>query len=444
MGVTTAVCSLATAQARLQGDPVGEGTCSTAASGGGGGGGCVEVCRELPPTNFGRDFRTPARLSSLSVDSARRTEQHWHWVPNMPLLLPPLLPLTAAALVVAIPNTECAHRSRHLRPTQPGRRASLACQADGNGFRFSETSLEELRREQRAFVAERDWERFHTPRSLALALVGEVGELCELLQWRGDDGAQPGLSGWDDKERERLSEELADVLSYVVRLADVAEIDLPAAFQNKVVKNRAKYPADQVRGSAKKYSEYRTDKRYVADTMDSETAAPPPSQPPSPSRSPLSADNSSSDSDGAEREWGHPEWVLNAYARAAARVKAIEEKQSQAMEESQTQQPSSSTGAEASLQNATAFRADTALSSKVSQFNVDADAMAELSIRERARLRAEAYLAAMDKEDAKDLVQKDAGEGESRASGSNGGVHVESLDDLYGLMEYGDGTTEMM
>lgn len=79
-----------------------------------------------------------------------------------------------------------------------------------------------------------------------------MGELCELLQWRGDDGAKPGLSGWTSEERARLSEELADVLSYVVRLADVAEIDLPLAAQRKIAKNAAKYPVKQVKGSSAK------------------------------------------------------------------------------------------------------------------------------------------------------------------------------------------------
>ena len=81
-------------------------------------------------------------------------------------------------------------------------------------------SLETLRQKQAAFVEDRDWSQFHTPRSLALALVGEVGEVCELLQWRGDDGAQPGLPEWTTAERTALADELADVLSYVIRLAD--------------------------------------------------------------------------------------------------------------------------------------------------------------------------------------------------------------------------------
>ena len=121
---------------------------------------------------------------------------------------------------------------------------------------FSDTSLEALRAEQAAFVEERDWAQYHTPRSLALALVGEVGEVYELLQWRGDGGAEPGLPGWSDDDRTALGDELADVLSYVMRLADVAGIDLPAAFRAKLAKNRAKYPVERARGSAEKYTAY--------------------------------------------------------------------------------------------------------------------------------------------------------------------------------------------
>ena len=122
---------------------------------------------------------------------------------------------------------------------------------------FLNSTFESLRSQPCAFVEERDWSQFHTPRSLALALVGEVGEMCELLQWRGDGNAKPGLADWTVEDRTQLGEELADVLSYVLRLADVCEIDLPAAFLDKLSKNRAKYPAELSRGSSAKYSQYR-------------------------------------------------------------------------------------------------------------------------------------------------------------------------------------------
>ena len=90
-------------------------------------------------------------------------------------------------------------------------------------------------------------------------MVGEVGEVCELLQWRRWDGETAGLPQWTDEERARLGEELSDVLSYVIRLADVAEIDLPAAARAKFKANALKYPADAARGTSAKYTELPSD-----------------------------------------------------------------------------------------------------------------------------------------------------------------------------------------
>uniref|UniRef100_A0A8C9VZS7 dCTP pyrophosphatase 1 n=1 Tax=Scleropages formosus TaxID=113540 RepID=A0A8C9VZS7_SCLFO len=122
-------------------------------------------------------------------------------------------------------------------------------------FSFSaEPSMEEIRRLQGEFTAERDWNQFHQPRSLLLALVGEVGELAELFQWRAD--AAEGLPGWTEAERERLEHELSDVLIYLLELAEKCRVDLPRAALRKMALNRAKYPASRVRGSARKYTEY--------------------------------------------------------------------------------------------------------------------------------------------------------------------------------------------
>ena len=192
-------------------------------------------------------------------------------------------------------------------PAEPRVSGGIHC-----GTFSDDLTLEDLRRQQRAFVEERDWARFHTPRSLALALVGEVGELCEVLQWRGDDGAAPGLLGWSDKDRTALTEELADVLSYVLRIADVCDIDLPTAYADKLAKNRAKYPAELVRGSSAKYTEYRQGARAqsaseasaaaAAATTPPQPAVPLPSPSPPPLEEPFDADEP--------------------YARAARRVEA--------------------------------------------------------------------------------------------------------------------------
>ena len=89
-----------------------------------------------------------------------------------------------------------------------------------------------------------------------MALVGEIGELAECFQWKGDAGCTAGLPDWEPKKKEALSEELADCLLYLIRLADKCGVDLPAATERKLAKNAAKYPASLVRGSAKKYNEY--------------------------------------------------------------------------------------------------------------------------------------------------------------------------------------------
>ena len=91
----------------------------------------------------------------------------------------------------------------------------------------------------------RDWDQFHTPRNLALALVGEVGELCEIFQWKGE--VEPGLPGFSAREIEHVGEEMSDVLLYLTRMADRCGIDLGEAVVSKLEKNARKYPSEQVR-----------------------------------------------------------------------------------------------------------------------------------------------------------------------------------------------------
>ncbi|WP_426117117.1 nucleotide pyrophosphohydrolase [Massilia sp. PWRC2] len=110
----------------------------------------------------------------------------------------------------------------------------------------------QLRALVRQFVDERDWDQFHTPKNLSAALSVEAAELLEHFQWlhKGDQ-AELGP--------DRLVEvrhEMADVLVYLVRLADKLDVDLVQAVQEKMVLNRAKYPAEQVRGDARKYDAY--------------------------------------------------------------------------------------------------------------------------------------------------------------------------------------------
>ncbi|KAK1151928.1 dCTP pyrophosphatase 1 [Acipenser oxyrinchus oxyrinchus] len=115
-------------------------------------------------------------------------------------------------------------------------------------------NLEDIRQLQAQFTDERDWNQYHQPRNLLLALVGEVGEVAELFQWKGE--VEEGLPDWSEQERMALSHELSDVLIYLVELAEKCHVDLPRAVLEKMELNRIKYPASKVRGSAKKYTEY--------------------------------------------------------------------------------------------------------------------------------------------------------------------------------------------
>ena len=87
-----------------------------------------------------------------------------------------------------------------------------------------------VRDELREMVKARDWEQFHTPRNLVLALTGEVGELAEIFQWKGDAKAAPGLPNFSEKEKQNVKDELADVMSYLFRLADLCHHVLSVVF----------------------------------------------------------------------------------------------------------------------------------------------------------------------------------------------------------------------
>lgn len=112
--------------------------------------------------------------------------------------------------------------------------------------------LEALKLRLRRFADEREWEQFHSPKNLAMALSVEVAELVEIFQWLTEEQS----AALDDARRRRAEDELADVLVYLVRLADRLGIDLLEAAAHKVAENERKYPAGQVRGQALKYDEY--------------------------------------------------------------------------------------------------------------------------------------------------------------------------------------------
>lgn len=113
---------------------------------------------------------------------------------------------------------------------------------------MAQDSLTGIRDRMRSFSAERDWERFHDPKSVLLALVGEVGELAELLQWLPADAAAELARA--DPLATRLGEEISDVLIYLVRLADVLGVDVPTAVDAKMADAARRFPVDDVHGVA--------------------------------------------------------------------------------------------------------------------------------------------------------------------------------------------------
>ncbi|CAI0559738.1 unnamed protein product, partial [Linum tenue] len=117
---------------------------------------------------------------------------------------------------------------------------------------ISSVSLDLLKTKMAEFARERDWDRFHSPRNLLLALVGEVGELSEIFQWKGE--VPKGLPDWKEEERVHLGEELSDVLLYLVRLSDICGIDLGKAALRKLQLNAIKYPAAAAAATTNHYS----------------------------------------------------------------------------------------------------------------------------------------------------------------------------------------------
>ena len=115
------------------------------------------------------------------------------------------------------------------------------------------SEFDALKEKIRKFVADRDWNQYHTPKNLSMALIAECGELVEHFQWLTEaesaDIPSEGL--------EEISHEIADVFVYLLRLSDKLGIDMVEAVNHKMLLNEEKYPADEVRGSAKKYTEYK-------------------------------------------------------------------------------------------------------------------------------------------------------------------------------------------
>lgn len=110
----------------------------------------------------------------------------------------------------------------------------------------SETTISDLRQVVATFVAERDWQQFHTPKNLTMALAIEVAELMEHFQWLTPEASRAITE--DSTRLQAVREELADVCCYVLAIANELDVDISQAMTDKMVKNRQKYPAEEFRG----------------------------------------------------------------------------------------------------------------------------------------------------------------------------------------------------
>jgi len=115
------------------------------------------------------------------------------------------------------------------------------------------TTLAQLKNRVLAFARERDWEQFHAPKNLSMALAGEAAELMEHFLWATPEASHAVVA--DPAKRQKISEELADVVIYALEFANVTGLDVAAAIEAKMVANAKKYPVEKAKGRAEKYTE---------------------------------------------------------------------------------------------------------------------------------------------------------------------------------------------
>jgi len=113
-------------------------------------------------------------------------------------------------------------------------------------------SLESLRLRLAAFAAERDWDQFHSPKNLSMALIAECAELVEHFQWLDEEQSQT----LEPNKLQAVTHELADIFIYLIRIADKLNVNLTDAAREKIEINEHRYPSERVRGSAKRAEEY--------------------------------------------------------------------------------------------------------------------------------------------------------------------------------------------
>ncbi|OQW93789.1 MAG: nucleotide pyrophosphohydrolase [Beggiatoa sp. IS2] len=124
---------------------------------------------------------------------------------------------------------------------------------------MSNDPLEQLRQQLAEFAAARDWDQFHSPKNLSMALIAEVAELIEHFQWLTPEQSEQ-LS---PEQRQAVSYELADIFIYLIRLSDKLNVDLMTAAQEKIKINENRYPVALAKGSARRSVEYLEQKQDI-------------------------------------------------------------------------------------------------------------------------------------------------------------------------------------
>jgi dCTP diphosphatase len=113
-------------------------------------------------------------------------------------------------------------------------------------------NVSEFQKRFSEFAKEREWEQFHSPKNISMAMSVECSELMEIFQWMtADESRKP-----DQKTQEKIKEEVADVLLYTLRMADLLDINIEKAITEKMEQNAQKYPVEKARGNSKKYTEF--------------------------------------------------------------------------------------------------------------------------------------------------------------------------------------------
>ncbi len=113
-------------------------------------------------------------------------------------------------------------------------------------------NLSEIRKRLAQFAQARNWDQFHTPKNLSMALAAEAAELLEIFQWLADEQSKNIVN--DEKEMAQIREEIADVFIYLVRLSDKLGVDIEKAVEEKIKLNEKKYPVELAKGNATKYN----------------------------------------------------------------------------------------------------------------------------------------------------------------------------------------------